>query len=178
MPMHKLLLLLTITVAGTVQSQGITYNLGRAPTAEEVKAWDFAINPEGQELPEGSGNASTGAPLYLMKCLGCHGPDGSGGLAPRLVGRGTVVSNYPFATSLWDYINRAMPLFQEGSLTFDEVYALTAFLLHKGSVIDENFELNQGNLADVEMPNSDGYVSPPIDQWEPGMKRLFRIIDP
>jgi S-disulfanyl-L-cysteine oxidoreductase SoxD len=178
MPVFKVLLLFTLILAGTAQAQGITYNLGRAASAEEIRAWDIAINPEGQELPEGSGNAVTGAPVYLMKCMACHGPDGSGGLAPKLVGRNTVVSNYPFATSLWDYINRAMPLNQEGSLSFDEVYALTAFLLNKGSVIDADIVLSRDNLPEVKMPNRDGYVPPPIDFWEPGMPRIFRIIDP
>jgi cytochrome c len=161
-----------------VHAQGISYNLGRPATSDEIQAWDYAIRPDGAELPDGSGNAVQGAPLYAMKCAGCHGPEGEGAIAPQIVGRRSVMSYWPHATSVWDYIYRAMPLFQEGSLTFDEAYALTAFLLERSSIIDAELMLTKENLADVEMPNRDGYEEPPISQWEPGMRRIFEIIDP
>ena len=174
--MYKYLLFFTISLAGTVQAQGLTYNLGRAPTDAEIQAWDIAIRPDGLELPTGSGTAKQGALSYSIKCIACHGSEASGAGAPRLVGRNTVVANWPFATSLWNYINRAMPLNMEGSLTNDEVYAITAYLLFKGSVIGEDDILDKESLPKVEMLNKEGYVPPPIDQWEPGMPRLFKIL--
>jgi mono/diheme cytochrome c family protein len=174
--MHKFLLVLLL-IPALAQAQGMTYNLGRSATEDEIRLWDIAINPgDGQELPEGKGSVVDGEKLYATKCLACHGVDGGGAQAPRIVGRNTIGSNWPFATSVWSYINRAMPLYLEGSLSPDEVYALTAFLLYKNNIIPESSELNQDNLAEVEMPNRNGYVPPPIDQWEPGMPRLFKII--
>jgi cytochrome c len=165
-------------VSASVQGQGLTYDLGRPATTEEIQVWDFAIRPDGNELPVGSGTADEGAQLYAMKCAGCHGPQGQGAIAPEIVGRRSVLNYWPFATSVWDYINRAMPLFQEGSLTYDEVYAITAYLFERSSIISADLELTDENLADVEMPNRDGYEDPPISQWEPGMRRIFEIIDP
>lgn len=170
-------LILLISSAAT-HAQGISYNLGRPATSDEIQVLDFAIRPDGAELPDGSGNAEQGASIYAMKCAGCHGPEGEGAVAPELVGRRSVLNYWPHATSLWDYIYRAMPLFQEGSLTFDEVYALTAYLLERSAIIDGDLMLTDENLADVEMPNRDGYEEPPISQWEPGMRRIFEIIDP
>ncbi|MGY8813786.1 MAG: c-type cytochrome [Gammaproteobacteria bacterium] len=178
MRVHKVIIFFLMLLIGAAHAQGITYNLGRTPTSDEIQMWDFAINPEGMELPEGNGSAKDGAPIYARKCIACHGNKAVGAAAPALAGRNTVVTNWPFATSLWDYINRAMPLNMEGSLSNNEVYALTAYLLFVGSVIDETYMLNRDNLPNVKMPNSAGYVQPPIDQWEPGMPRLFRIIDP
>lgn len=162
--------------AGAVQAQGLTYHLGRAPTEQEISAWDFAISPAGTELPEGSGSAQQGAQLFAMKCAMCHGPTGADGVAPALVGKNTVPMTWPHATSVWDYIYRAMPLYQEGSLKFDEAYALTAFLLNKNNIIKETDVLNRKNLADVKMPNRDGYVLPP--EWTPGKPRAFKIVNP
>ncbi len=168
-----------ILISSLVQAQGVTYNLGRTALDSEIQQWDIAINPgDGKELPQGRGSVVDGEKLYATKCLACHGVDGVGASAPRLVGRNTMGSNWPFASSVWSYINRAMPLYLEGSLSSDEVYALTAFLLHKNGIIPESAELTQANLLDVEMPNKNGYVPPPIDQWEPGMQRLFKIIGP
>lgn len=163
--------------SGFVHAQGVTYNLGRPAADDEIQAWDIAINPgDGRELPEGRGTVVDGEKLYATKCLACHGVDGEGANAPRIVGRNTIGSNWPFATSVWSYINRAMPLYLEGTLNPDEVYSLTAFLLHKNGIISESAELDQENLVEVKMPNRNGYVPPPIDQWEPGMPRLFKII--
>ena len=164
--------------AMTVQAQGLTYNLGRVPTTEEIRAWDIAISPEGTELPEGRGTAQQGAQLFAMKCAMCHGPAGKEGVAPELVGKNTIPMTWPFATSLWDYINRAMPLYQEGSLKADEVYALTAFLLFKNDIVKEMDVLSRQNLAETKMPNRAGYQPPPLDQWKPGMPRIFKIVNP
>src|SRR5882762_10145966 len=156
------LLLLVMILGASVSAQSPTYHLGRTPTAEEIRAWDIAISPTGKELPPGHGTAREGAQLYLQKgCAGCHGPTGAGGKAPTLIvakgapttpgrmpgmdmgiqGPGLMAVSAPFATTMWDYINRGMPLGREGSLMPDEVYALTAFLLYKGDVIKSEDEV-------------------------------------
>jgi len=174
-----------------VAAQSPTYGIGRAPTAEEVRAWDIAISPAGKELPEGHGTAVEGARFYVQKgCAGCHGAQGSGNRAPILIKRedtsgpmnsipclvpcirdATVMALHsPYATVIWDYINRGMPLGREGSLKPDEVYALTAFLLFKNAVIKETDVLDRESLPKVVMPNKDGAAAAP--EWKPKTPRL------
>lgn len=174
--------------AGWTQSP--TYGVGRTPTAEEIRAWDIAISPTGKELPEGHGTAKEGEALYRSKgCAGCHGAAGSGMHAPTLISRKDVKPNpgtfclspcvndansmsmhSPFATTIWDYINRGMPLGKEGSLKPNEVYALTAFLLYKNEVIQEDEVMDKQSLPKVKMPNHDGFGLPPA--WKHGEPRL------
>ena len=163
-------------------AQGPTYGIGRAPTTEEIRARDISIGPTGQELPPGKGSAKEGALVYRSKgCAGCHGATGIGGTAPVLKSRtptnpsvwarGRILPlRAPFATLVWDYINRAMPLNREGTLTPDEVYSLTAFLLFINGVIPEDQVLDQQNLAKVKMPLGDKYASLP--DWKPRTPRL------
>lgn len=158
------------------------YGLGRAPTAEEVRAWDISIGPTGAELPPGRGTAKEGAQLYRSKgCAGCHGANGIGGQAPELkskVGpdvdlwrRGRILPlRSPFATTVWDYINRGMPLNREGTLTPDEVYALTAYLLFINDVVPEDQVLDAQSLPKVQMPIGDRYADLP--DWKPKARRL------
>ena len=182
--------LLVISVAcGTVaQAQMPTYQIGRAPTPDEVRAIDISISPEGKELPPGRGTAKEGAPIYAKKCAACHGKNASEGgksgdparpFAPPLVGgRGTLTSPnpvrtiesyWPLATTVWDYINRGMPRKQEGTLTPDEVYALTAFLLYRGGIIKEDDVMDAKSLPKVQMPNRNGFVpAKPERWWRPG----------
>jgi S-disulfanyl-L-cysteine oxidoreductase SoxD len=183
-------------VLGTCQiawTQSPTYGLGRAPTPQEISAWDIAISPTGKELPQGQGTAKEGAALYLSKgCGGCHGANGSGGHAPTLiVQKGAPASpsmpsmpclapcvnnanamavHSPFATTIWDYIHRGMPLGKEGSLTPNEVYSLTAFILFKNDVIKEDEVMDAQSLPKVKMPNHDGFALPP--PWKHGEPRL------
>ena len=171
-------------------AQSPTFGVGRAATAEEVRAWDISIRPDGQELPQGHGTATEGAPLYVQKgCAGCHGRSGSGANAPTLIkSDGTSKSNVPclapcvndnnvmalhspYASVMWDYINRGMPLGKEGSLTPDEVYALTAFLLYKNDVIKEDDVMDSQSLPKVKMPNRQGFALP-VQEWKHGMPRL------
>jgi cytochrome c len=168
-----------------VSGQSPTYGLGRAPSDREVSAWDTAVGPDGKELPSGSGTAKDGARIFEIRgCAGCHGPTGVEGPAPRLVGGvgtigtekqiRTVGSYWPFATTIWDFINRAMPLNQGGFLSADEVYALTAFLLHRNGIIQETDVMDATTLPTVRMPNRDGFRPPPISEWKPGMPRPFK----
>jgi mono/diheme cytochrome c family protein len=158
------------------------YGVGRTPSAEEIRAWDISIGPDGAELPQGRGTAKEGAQLYQSKgCAGCHGKTGTGGPAPALKAtagpsvatweRGRILPvRSPFATTVWDYINRGMPLNREGTLTADEVYALTAFLLYINDVIPEDTVLDAQSLPKVKMPIGDGYASLP--DWKPKTRRL------
>lgn len=147
-------------------------NVGRTPTKEEIQAWDIAIGPDGKGLPAGQGTAKDGAPIFAAKCAVCHGAEGQGGaIGPRVVGGKadtetlttvrpvrTVGGYWPYATTVWDYINRAMPRSQSGTLTPNEVYALTAFILAKSNIIKEDEVLDAKTLPKVEMPNRNGFV--------------------
>jgi len=168
----------------SAQAQSPTYGVGRTPSTEEIRAWDISISPSGKELPSGSGTATEGEQLYLQKgCAGCHGITGTGGLAPRLLKRDAGPSanpwalgrilpiRAPYATAVWDYINRGMPLMAEGTLTPDEVYSITAYLLYLNEVIAEDKVLTAESLPKVEMPNRDTWAPLP-EWWEPGMQRL------
>jgi cytochrome c len=175
-------------VCHTVWAQSPTYGLGKAPSEEEIRAWDIAISPTGKELPPGSGSAKEGSQLYAQNCAACHGATGAGGLAPMLIkpenasatparclapciNAGNVMALHsPYATTLWDYINRGMPFSKEGSLKPDEVYAVTAFLLFKNGVIKEDDVLDAQSLPRVKMPNHDGYALP---EWKHGAPRIF-----
>lgn len=169
---------LTLASCVVALAQSPTYGLGRTPSEKEILAWDIAVGPEGKELPAGSGIAKEGEALYARKCAACHGPTGTEGKAPRLMGsQGRNVGSYwPFATSIWDYINRAMPIYQEGSLNADEVYALTAFLLFKNGIIQESDAMDAESLPKIQMPNRNGYQPPPVSEWKPGMPRPFEIL--
>ena len=164
-------------------AQGPTYGVGSTPSAEEIRAWDISISPTGKELPPGRGNAKEGARVYLQKqCAICHGATGEGGLAPTLLKRekepdadpweyGRVLPiRAPYAATVWDYINRAMPLNAEGTLTADEVYALTAYLLYRNDLVLEDEVLDAQSLPKVKMPNVKGFA--PLPDWKPGMPRL------
>jgi cytochrome c len=191
--MGLLKFLLVTTIFGICQTgwtQAPTYGLGRTPSAEEIRAWDIAISPTGKELPSGQGTAKEGAVLYVRKgCGGCHGVTGSGAHAPTLISRkgtqtaasvpclapcvndaNTMGVHSPFATTIWDYINRGMPLGKEGTLSPNEVYALTAFLLYKNDVIKEDEVMDAQSLPKVKMPNRDGFAVPPA--WKHGTPRL------
>jgi mono/diheme cytochrome c family protein len=134
--------------------------VGRAPSEQEIRAWDIAIAVDGKELPPGSGTPAQGEKIYARKCVACHGQSLEGTpLGPPLVGgKGTlntphplrtIGSYWPFATSVWDYINRAMPRNQERSLSADEVYALTAFLLFRNGIISESAVMDAKSLPKV-----------------------------
>jgi S-disulfanyl-L-cysteine oxidoreductase SoxD len=171
-------------------AQSPTYGVGRTPTQEEIRAWDIAISPTGKELPQGHGTAKEGAALFVSKgCNGCHGKTGGGGPAPTLIrskpGQPPMAMNClapcvndanamavhsPFATTIWDYIHRGMPLGEEGSLKPDEVYALTAYILYKNDVIKEDEVMDAQSLPKVKMPNRDGFGLPP--PWKHGEPRL------
>ena len=163
-------------------AQSPTYGVGRTPTAEELRRMDISISHTGAELPPGRGTAKEGAQVYVQKaCVACHGAAGVGGLAPILATKhGADVPVWkkerilplrsPYATVVWDYINRGMPLGQEGTLTPNEVYALTAYLLFLNKVIPEDQVLDQQSLPKVKMPIGDEFGKP--HDWKRNAPRL------
>jgi cytochrome c len=181
-----------LILGATLSAQSPTYHLGRAPTPDEVRAWDIAISPDGHELPPGHGTAKEGKDLFIERgCVQCHGRNGEGGKAPTLIvakgaptnaGRmpgmdmgiqapGLMAVSAPYATVRWDYINRGMPLGREGSLKPDEVYAITAFLLFRNDVIKSEDEvLDAQSLPKIMLPNHDAYPGHP--EWKHGTPRL------
>jgi cytochrome c len=155
---------LCLSAAGAQQGPG----LGVEVTATDLAPWDISIQPDGEGLPPGSGKAAAGAAIYAVKCIACHGEEGAGMPNDRLVGgQGTLTelvqvrtigSFWPYASTVFDYIRRAMPFQAPQSLTDDEVYALTAYLLERNGIIDADDEMNARTLARVRMPNRDGFV--------------------
>ncbi len=147
------------------------YGFGRPATDAEVKAWNIDAAPDGHGLPPGQGTVSQGAAIYTAKCASCHGATGIEGPQNRLVGgQGSLASDnpvktigsfWPYATTLYDYINRAMPLTAPQSLTPDEVYALVAWLLHQNDIIPPDAVMDAVTLPAVRMPNRAGFVSDP-----------------
>jgi len=157
-----------VAAAWPAAAQLPTYGLGRAPTAEEIKAWDLTIPPDGQGLPPGRGTAALGKPVYVQRCAICHGETGTDPKYFVLVGgRGTlntdkplktIGSYWPYATTLWSYVRRTQPFDEPGSLTPDEVYAVTAYLLHLNGIVKEDDVLDATTLPRIQMPNRDGFV--------------------
>lgn len=143
--------------------------LGVPATPEQVAGWDISIGPDGAGLPAGSGTAAAGKAVYEAKCIACHGADGAGQPNDRLVGgQGTmreaapirtVGSYWPYATTVFDYIRRAMPYVTPHSLTADETYAVTAYLLALNGVIGEAEVMDATTLPKVEMPNRANFDS-------------------
>ena len=143
-------------------------DLGTPATPEEIDAWGPIVGPDGEGLPAGSGTAAEGRALYDRRCAACHGSTGQEGPDDRLAGgqgslagdgaRKTVGSYWPAATTLWDYVNRAMPFNQPGSLAPDEVYAVVAYVLFLNDLVGEDDPIDAGTLPRVEMPNRDGFV--------------------
>jgi len=163
-------------------AQTPAYNVGHPATDEEIRTWDIVIGPEGKELPPGSGTPKEGAKIYAQRCAECHGPTAAEGKfihGPLVGGRETLTtlhplktlgSYWPYATSIWDFIRRGMPPEGEGSLTTDEVYHLTAFLLYRNGLIKEDGAINEKTLPRIQMPNRNGFV-PAKPEWKPDEKR-------
>ena len=152
-------------------AQSPTFGIGRTPKPEELNAIDIDITPDGKGLPPGSGTAAGGKDVYTRRCETCHGPTGKEGPQDVIAGgKGslntstplkTVGSYWPYATTLWDYLRRAMPFDHPGTLTVDELYATTAYVLLLNGVIGEHDVLDQTTLPQVQMPNRNGFVADP-----------------
>lgn len=154
--------------AGAAQAGEREFGFGRPATAEEIRAWDNDVRPDGAGLPTGGGGVVEGEALYSRLCASCHGEFGEGeGRYPALMGGGdtlasddprkTVGSYWPYATTLFDYIRRAMPFGDAQSLSPNETYALTAYVLFLSDIVDEARRLDRAGLSAIEMPNRAGF---------------------
>jgi cytochrome c len=155
-------------------------NIGRAATPGEIAGWDIAIRPDGQGLPPGKGTVKAGEPLYMERCATCHGEFGeSAGRWPIISGGdGTLASHdpvksigsyWPYASTLMDYIRRTMPFGNAQSLTNDELYAITAYVLYLNDIIkDESFELSDKNFTTIKLPNQPNFYDDDREVAEKG----------
>jgi len=159
------LLLLGVTTMSAAAPEGP--KLGRPATPHEIADQDINVFPDGTGLPSGKGTALEGKAIYDAKCASCHGPKGLGGSAGELAGGGSLTgphpdknigTYWPYATTLFDFIRRSMPLDAPRSLNENQVYAVTAYLLHVNGIIDEQAEMNAATLPRIEMPNRDGFI--------------------
>ena len=178
-----------VTACVAMAQERATYtNVGKTATQEEIKAWDIGVSFDGEGLPPGSGTAKEGALVYNSRCVYCHGSDLKGvgsdtpdPIAPALVGgKGslstahpvrTIGSIYPFATTVWDFVNRAMPRGQTRTLTPSQVYAVTAFLLYKNDIIKETDVMDAQSLPKVEMPSRNSFLPARIEDIADRQKR-------
>jgi len=178
-----LLVRTTIVLTGAIVVSGLVFaviaqstysplRLGRAATVEEVKELNITVLPNGEGLPVGSGSVQRGREIYERSCAVCHGLQGKGnGEYPALVGGIgslksdkpvlTIGSYWPYATTVWDYTRRSMPYERPGTLSDDEVYAVTAYLLKLNNIVGETESLDQNSLPRVQMPNRNGFVQDP-----------------
>ena len=160
-----------VVAGGAEQAGGLDLNLrpnlGKPITPADLAPWNITILPDGSNLPPGSGRAADGEKVYAAKCAACHGDKGEGGIAGRVIGGppkatldgGKTIANFwPAATTLFDFIRRAMPYTAPRSLTDQEVYALTAYLLAANKLIGENDEIDAKTLPQVKMPNRDHFI--------------------
>jgi S-disulfanyl-L-cysteine oxidoreductase SoxD len=164
---------LVLVVAGCATASGSRGvqegpNLGREATPAQIAAWDISVGPDGVGLPPGNGTPAAGAAVYEQKCQACHGAKGAGQPNDRLVGgHGTLASKapvrtigsyWPYATTVFDYVRRSMPYNQSQSLSNDEVYAVTAYLLNLNGIIGDKDEMNAQTLPKVKMPNQPNFI--------------------
>nr|WKF61301.1 hypothetical protein HUO10_005832 [Paraburkholderia busanensis] len=161
----------TIAAAPNAAGGQHGHGIGTPLTDADLSAWNIDVAPDGRGLPAGSGDVATGAHVFAAKCAACHGAGGEGGLGDALVGgqgtlasakpKRTVGSYWPHATTLFDYIRRAMPYNAPESLSSDEVYALCAFVLNRNGIVPADTRLDAASLPRVVMPNRDGFVRDP-----------------
>ena len=155
--------------ASSEPGAGLRFGLGREALPEEIAAWDVDIRPDGTGLPEGSGNAFDGEEIFEEACAVCHGSFAEGvDNWPKLAGGDgtladedplkTVGSYWPYLSTVWDYVNRSMPFGAAQTLSNDDVYAITAYILYSNDIIDDEFELSKETFLDVEMPNAGGFI--------------------
>ena len=157
--------LLATIAASSAQSR---YGIGRTATPAEIAGWNIDVGPDGRGLPAGSGSVSHGHEVYQSQCAACHGDNGQGGIGDRLVGgQGTLATSkpirtvgsyWPYAPTLFDYIRRAMPQNAPGSLSNDDVYAVSAYILYLNKLLPADADLDAKTMGAVKMPNRKMFV--------------------
>jgi cytochrome c len=165
--LHKKVIL-AVTIVSAIVSSAWAYDFGRPATLDEIKLWDIDVRPDGTGLPQGSGTVVRGKEVYRDNCEVCHGTNGEGGIKDRLVGGEgslastkplkTVGSYWPYATTVFDYIRRAMPYPNPGSLNADDTYAVTAYVLSLNGIVPADGKVDQDSLPKITMPNRYGFV--------------------
>ena len=185
--LFSLIVLASSQAFAAEQSQSQTLvvtGIGEVPTEAQINAWDIDVRPDGKGLPRGSSTAEIGEPIYAEKCAICHGDFGEGvGRWPVLTGghgsltsespEKTVGSYWPYTSTLFDYIYRAMPFGEARTLTPDEVYGIAAYILAENDVIDYDFEVNQDNFAQIELPNQNGFFADDRSKTEVNNERCM-----
>ena len=174
---HKKIILISVLIAIGInpafaeppESKGISPGLGHAITPEEIAKWDISVFPDGEGLPTGEGNVAQGEKIYQQKCIACHGGNGLGASADQLAGaqmsldgeypEQTIGTYWPYATTVFDVVRRSMPMTAPGSLSNNEVYAVTAYLLYLNNLIAKDDVMNASTLPKVTMPNVDGFIN-------------------
>ncbi|MDA9055670.1 cytochrome c [Alphaproteobacteria bacterium] len=160
-----------MALSGSVNAADRPFGLGTLATAEQIAGWDIDVRPDGKGAPIGSGTAADGEEVYAERCAGCHGDFGegvdrwpvlAGGLGSLVTADPvkTVGSYWPYASTVYDYVYRAMPFGEAQSLTHDETYQVVAYILYMNDVIDDEFALSNETIGSVKMPNQNGFMLP------------------
>ncbi|PSO24466.1 c-type cytochrome [Bradyrhizobium sp. MOS002] len=165
---------------GLLAAPAFASDFGRPATPAEIKLWDIDVAPDGKGLPVGGGTVAQGKQVFADNCAACHGDNGQGGIKDRLAGgQGTLASGapvktvgsfWPYATTLYDYIHRAMPYPTPGSLSTDDTYAVTAYILSLNGIVPPDGKVDKDSLPKIKMPNRDGFIPEP--EFDPA--KLFR----
>ena len=169
--------LATSAHAQTKKDTARNYGIGRAISAEQIAGWDIDVRPDGQGAPPGRGSVKDGEKVYLDKCAACHGEFGesAGRWPPIAQGKGTLASHepvktvgsyFPYLSSVFDYIRRAMPFGDAESLSGDELYAVTAYVLSLNDIVDDKFVLSKDTWGNVKMPNQGGFYDDDREKTE------------
>ena len=164
-------LLTFIFISNLVNANERKFHLGKVASKKEVAGWNIDVRPDGMGAPKGSGNAIKGEEIYAEVCASCHGDFGEGiDRWPELVGGEntldthdpvkTTGSYWPYASTIYDYIYRAMPFGAAQSLSHDETYQIVAYLLYMNEIIEEDFTLSDKNIGKIKMPNRNGFLLP------------------
>jgi len=179
------LLLVALTVPAQAQDKPRNFGIGHLATPEQIAGWDIDVRPDGQGAPPGRGSVKQGEKVYLDKCAACHGEFGeSAGRWPQLAqGKGTLASHdpvktvgsyFPYVSSVFDYIRRAMPFGDAQSLSTDDLYAVTAYVLNLNDIVDDKFVLSKETWNAVKMPNRNGFYDDDREKSE----KAFWTADP
>ena len=168
--MKQLILIIVLIAVGInpVIAESKGPGLGKAISSEEIAAWDISVFPDGEGLPKGEGSVAEGEKIYQQQCLACHGAGGLGATADQLAGaqmsltseypEQTIGSYWPYATTVFDVIRRSMPMTKPGSLSNEQTYSVTAYLLYLNNLIAKDDIMNATTLPKVKMPNEDGFI--------------------
>ena len=170
LPLVATIFVLALIAPAFAQDKAPAYGIGRVATPAEIAGWDIDVRPDGQGAPPGHGSVKEGEKVYMDKCAACHGEFGeSAGRWPQLAqGKGTLASDnpvktvgsyFPYVSSVFDYVRRAMPFGDAESLTNDELYAVVAYVLNLNDIVDDKFVLSKATLAQVKMPNANGFYN-------------------